>query len=155
MNLIPYRRNRETSLFGDLLDIQKEMNKLFDFSLGRWNDRPSILTEVDWAPTVDIHDEKDAIMVKADIPGVNKEDIEVSVRDGVLTIRGEKKEESETKKEGAVRVERFYGSFLREIELPSAVDDAKVKATYKDGVLALVLPKKEEAKPRQIKVDIQ
>lgn len=154
MNLIPYRKNRETSLFGDLLDIQKEMNKLFDFSLDRWGDRHAAAEEAFWAPAVDIHDSKENLIVKADIPGVDKENIDVTVHDGVLSIRGEKKEFNETKKDGALRTERFYGSFLRQIALPTAVDDAKIKASYKNGVLELTLPKKEEAKPKQIKVDI-
>jgi HSP20 family protein len=101
-----------------------------------------------------VHDSKDNLVVRADLPGLKKEDIEVSIQDGILVIRGEKKEEAERKGNGAVRTERFYGSFHRAVSLPAAVDDAKVKASYKNGVLELTLPKKEEAKPKQIKIDL-
>ena len=88
------------------------------------------------------------LIATLDLPGMKKEDIEVSIQDGTLIIRGEKKEETERKEKGAVRTERFYGSFHRAVNLPTAVDDTKVKANYKSGVLELTLPKKEEAKPK-------
>lgn len=155
MNLVP--RKRETNLvpFKGFFDLQREMNDLFDnFSLGRWLDRDDSLFEGAWTPAIDVHDSKDNIVVRADLPGMKKEDIEVSIQDGTLIIRGEKKEETERKEKGAVRTERFYGSFHRAVSLPTAVDDTKVKANYKNGVLELTLPKKEEAKPKQIKIDV-
>jgi HSP20 family protein len=94
-------------------------------------------------------------MVKADIPGLDKEDIDISVHGDTLTIKGEKKEEKESKDKGLVKTERFYGSFNRSLTLPSEVDAAKVKASYNNGVLELTLPKKEESKPKQIKIDVE
>lgn len=155
MNLIPRRQETNRNPFTDLLDIQKEMNNLFNsFSLSRWGDREHGLLESSWAPAIDVHDSKDHIVVKADLPGLKKEDIDVSVQEGTLVIRGEKKEEAERKEKGLIRTERFYGSFYRAVSLPTAVDDTKVKAAYKNGVLELTLPKKEEAKPKQIKIDV-
>jgi HSP20 family protein len=156
MNLIP-RKNKQnqTDIFGDLLDIQKEMNDLFDFSLSRWNRSQAGLLDGNWNPAVDIYDSKDNLLVKADLPGLKKEEIDISVHEGTLFIKGEKKQESEKKEKGFVRTERYYGSFSRAIPLPTSVDDSKVKANYKNGVLELVIPKKEEAKPKQIKVEAE
>ncbi|MBD3379712.1 MAG: Hsp20 family protein [Candidatus Omnitrophica bacterium] len=156
MAIIPWRQRRDVwQPFREMETLQDEMNRLFDLSLGRWPGRNAGLMESAWSPTVDVFESKDNIMVKADIPGMKKEDIEVSVRDDVLTIRGEKKEEKEAKEKGSVKTERFYGSFNRAIALPSPVDEDKVKASYKDGVLEIVLPKKEEEKPKQIQVDVE
>lgn len=151
MNLIPRKHQGIRDPFMDLLDLQSHMNDLFDISLSRWpavngKERPSL--------ALDIYDGKDHFTVKADIPGMKKEDIEISIQEGVLTIRGEKKEETEKNEKGVLRTERFYGMFERSVALPSVVDEAKVKASYKDGVLELVIPKKEESKPKQIKIDV-
>ena len=156
MNLVPRKNNevRTRDVFGDFLDLRKEMSDLFSFALDRWPNRGSSLYEGTWNPALDIIDQKDSILVKADLPGLKKEQIDISIHEGVLTIQGEKKEESETKEKGYLRTERFYGSFQRSVVLPSTVDEAKVKASYKDGVLELTLPKKEEAKPKSIKVDV-
>ncbi|MBI3616889.1 MAG: Hsp20/alpha crystallin family protein [Candidatus Omnitrophica bacterium] len=108
-----------------------------------------------WAPAVDIIDEKDDIRVRADLPGMKKEDIEVSVNNDTLSIKGEKKEEKEIKEKDYVRSERYYGAFQRSFTLPAGVDPQKVNAAYKDGVLEITLPKREDAKPKQIKVDIK
>ncbi len=158
MNLVPRKTNaiRPRTPFADLMDLQDYMSDLFDFPLLRLSNRVGRETLArTWTPTIDVVDEKDHLLVKADLPGLNKDDIRVSIEDGVLSIQGEKKEETEEKKKGYLRAERFYGSFFRSVSLPSAVDDTKVKASYKDGVLELTLPKKEEAKPKQIKVDIE
>ncbi len=153
MNLIP-RRQVNRNLFTDLLDIQKEISDLFEFPSSRWDGRDEGLLSSAWTPAIDIYDSKDNLVVKADLPGIKKEDIEVSVQDGTLVIKGEKKEESEKKDKGWVRTERYYGSFYRAIALPATVDEAKVKANYKEGVLELAFPKKEEAKPKKIQIDV-
>ncbi|MCM8796534.1 MAG: Hsp20/alpha crystallin family protein [Candidatus Omnitrophica bacterium] len=156
MALIPWRpREMWWDPFRDLEAIQNEMNRLFDSSLLRWSDRDVGLLEGAWSPAVDIYDSKGNVMVKADIPGMKKDEIEVSVNKDILIIKGEKKQEKETKEKDFVRTERFYGSFNRAIRLPAEVDASKVNATYKNGVLELVLPKKEEAKPKQLKIDIK
>ena len=108
-----------------------------------------------WLPEVDIAEEKDRLIVKADLPGMKQEEIAVEVSDGVLTIKGERKRESETKDAKTYRVERSYGSFLRSFTLPAGVDAAKVNAAYKNGVLEITLPKLAEAKAKQIKVEVK
>ena len=150
MALIKWRGN-ENDPFGDLLDIQKEMNRLFDTSLVRGSE---IGLSHKWSPSVDISDEKDKIIVKADLPGVKQDNLNVDIEDGVLTIKGERKEETEKKEKNYYQSECFHGNFVRSFTLPSTVDAAKTKAAYKDGVLEIVLPKKEEAKTKSIKVEI-
>jgi HSP20 family protein len=105
-----------------------------------------------WTPAVDMVDEKDEIVVKADLPGLDQKDIEVTVEDGTLTIRGERKEEKEEKKENYYCAERSYGAFLRSIPLPKGVEADKVKATFKKGVLEIHLPKAKEAKGKTVEV---
>jgi HSP20 family protein len=107
-----------------------------------------------WVPAVDIHDNKDNLVIKADLPGMTQKDIEVSVEDDVLRIKGEKKKEHEDKKDNFYRLERSYGYFERSFSLPANVDASKINAAYKNGVLELTLPKKEEVKQKQIKVNI-
>jgi HSP20 family protein len=105
-----------------------------------------------WTPAVDMVDEKDEIVVKADLPGLDQKDIEVTVEDGTLTIRGERKEEKEEKKENYYYAERSYGAFLRSIPLPKGVEADKVKATFKKGVLEVHLPKAKAAKGKTVEV---
>ena len=138
----------------DLLDLQREMNCVFDASLGRSARGETALTEAVWAPAVDIYDQKDNLVIKADLPGMTQKDIDVSVEDDILCIKGEKKKEHEEKRDDTYRLERAYGYFERSFTLPGNVDATKIKASYKEGVLELSLPKKEEAKPKQIKVNI-
>ena len=107
-----------------------------------------------WQPAVDVYETEDSYVLKADLPGVNKEDIKIDVNNNALTIKGEKKLEEKTEKDNYMRVERSYGSFTRTFTLSDKVDSGNIKAAYKDGVLELTLPKKEEAKPKEIKVEI-
>jgi len=103
---------------------------------------------------VDIHETKDSFLLMAELPGVKQEDVEVSVEGDTLTLKGERKRETEVKEDQYHRIERSYGRFERSILLPSVVDPNRVKATYRDGVLEVQLPKKEEAKPKEIKVEV-
>jgi len=113
------------------------------------------LSFADWAPSVDIEEESDKYLVKADLPGVDKKDIEVKMENGVLSIRGEKQTETETGKgTKRHRSERFHGSFARSFTLPDAVKADEVDATYKDGVLSLTIPKEEQAKPKSIDIKV-
>jgi len=148
MNITPWRKRELAEDPFHLLS--DEMDELFDFPLSRF-----ALTEGNWAPAIDISDSKNHVVIKADIPGMTKEDIKVSVEEGALVIKGEKKAEHETKENNFVRIERSYGSFYRAIPLPKGVDAKNVNATYKDGVLELTLPKTEEAKPKQINVEVR
>lgn len=151
MGLVPWKaRGTGVDLFDNLEDFQREMNRLFDLKLHRVGHDAQM-----WAPAVDIVDEKDQIRVKADIPGMKREDIEVNVENDMLTIRGKKKEEKETKEKDVLRCERYYGSFQRSLSLPASFNASKVNAVYKDGVLEITLPKKEGAKPKQMKVEVK
>ncbi len=163
MNLVPWR-SRETGLdiFEDLGEFQKEMNRLCNLTLHHPGKKGSLFRPSEkgnggslWAPAVDIIDEKDHIRVRADLPGMKKEEIEVSVNNDTLTIRGEKREEKEIKEKDYVRSERYYGAFRRSFTLPAGVDPQKVNAGYKDGVLEITLTKREDAKSKEIKVDVQ
>lgn len=107
-----------------------------------------------WHPSVDISENENAFVLKAELPGVNREDINIDINHKTLTLKGEKKFEEKTEKENYVRVERSYGSFSRTFALSDKVDTENVKASYKDGVLEVTLPKKEEAKPKEIKVEV-
>ncbi len=113
------------------------------------------LNFADWEPSCDIEEEEDRYVIKADLPGVDKKDIDVKLENGVISIRGEKQTEKETGKgTKRHRTERFHGTFARSFTLPDAVKDERVDATYKDGVLSLVIPKAEEAKPKSIDIKV-
>ena len=130
--------------------LRKEMDRLFDrFFEPSW---PQMPTLGDWSPTVDVTEDKDTITIKAELPGVEQKDIAVSLQDGMLSIKGEKRAEKEEKDKRYHRVERSYGAFYRSIQLPSAVDAGKVAATFKDGVVTITLPKAHEAKGATIPI---
>jgi len=115
--------------------------------------RDGILTAEEWKPLMDVVETKDGITLKVEVPGMKQEDINISLEDNTLTVKGERKHESEVNEEGYTRFERSYGTFQRSVALPPTVDAERVKATYKDGVLEIQLPKKEEARPKTIKVE--
>jgi HSP20 family protein len=136
-----------------MADLRREMDQVFGDFFGR---TPSDMaaTEAIWSPLVDIHETKEGFQLMAELPGVKQEDIQVSVEGETLTLKGERKREAEVNEDQYHRVERSYGRFERSIVLPSVVDPSRVKATYRDGVLEIQLPKKEEAKPKEIKVEV-
>ena len=136
----------------NVFSVRNRINSIFDdfFYPSRWADFHSSLT--DWNPIVDIYENDDQIVVKADLPGVEKKDIHVDVKNNVLTIRGERSFESESKKQNLYRRERALGKFERSLTLPSKVDTEKINASYKDGVLKVEIPKPEGQKPKQITV---
>jgi HSP20 family protein len=113
-----------------------------------------VIATGDWAPRVDIAETDEAFVIKAEIPEVNKEDVKVTVDNGVLTIRGERKQEKEEKGKKFHRVERYYGSFTRSFTLPDNVDETKIKASFKDGMLNVQIQKTEETKPKVIDVKV-
>ena len=130
-----------------LNQLQKELERAGDAGEG------SIVT-AEWAPAVDIKEDADRFVLQADIPGVKPEDIDVSMEDGVLTIKGEKKTEAKTEEEGYKRVERTYGSFYRRFSLPDTADSEAISAKSSNGVLEIAIPKREAVKPKKINVSI-
>lgn len=130
--------------------LRKEMDRLFDrFLEPSWSEMPTL---GEWQPTLDVTEDKDAVIVKAELPGVEQKDITVSLQEGMLTIKGEKRAEKEEKDKQYHRVERSYGAFYRSFRLPAAVEAGKVAATFKDGVVTITLPKAPEAKGTTIPV---
>lgn len=140
--------------FSELERLHEEMNQLFGRS-GWLTERQNGLFETNWRPAIDVYDSKDALIVKADVPGMKKEEINVTIENDTLIIKGEKKQEHEEKDGGCVRSERVCGSFYRALTLPAGVDAAHAKAEYKNGTLELTLPKREEVKPKQIAVEVK
>ncbi len=140
----------------DLVSLQDRMNTLFNQSFRGLNRGGA---EEDWAqgawsPAVDIYEKDGTIVLKAELPGIDTKDVDVSVENNILTLRGERRFDQEVQKENYQRVERSYGAFTRSFTLPTVVDTEKIKAEFKDGVLRMTLPKKEEAKPKQISINV-
>lgn len=152
MSLTRYQFPQPTSWtsFDRLASLRDEMDRLFDFA---WPTRDSGLFS-GWSPALDVHDEKDNLVVQVELPGLKKDEIDISIHDGVLTVSGERKQEREQKEGESFRSERYFGKFQRSVTLPVAVNAQNVKAAYKDGVLTVHLPKAEEAKPKQIAVNV-
>ena len=142
--------------FRDLEDVSSRLNWMFRRpALPQTNGtNKETMIVADWVPSVDISETEGEYQIKAEIPDVKKEDVKVTVEDGVLTIQGERKYEKEEKGKKYHRVERSYGSFIRSFTLPDLVDETKVKAEFKDGVLNLQLPKSEKTKPKAIEVTV-
>jgi HSP20 family protein len=136
----------------DLLSIRDDMNHLFNEFFGRTEGQEGSWSSGAWAPPVDIHETDDALILKAELPGFSKDDVNVELKDNSLTLKGQRQDEKEVKEEQYHRRERTYGSFQRTFMLPATVDPEKVTATYKDGVLELRLPKRETAKPKRIAI---
>jgi HSP20 family protein len=139
--------------FRELEDMSERLNRVFSRPTLR-NSGKENLTVADWMPTVDISETETEYLIKAELPEVRKEDVKVTVENGVLTLQGERRQEKEEKGKRFHRVERSYGSFVRSFTLPESVDEGGVRAEYKDGVLALHLPKSEKVKPKAIDVKV-
>lgn len=139
---------------GRLSDLRNELDRLFDLPFAAATAESPWVSG--WTPALDVYEDKDQFVVKIELPGMDKEDIEVSLHDGSLTLSGERKNEHTTEEEqGVYRSERFFGRFQRTLDLPGAVDPGKVKADYRDGILTVTLAKAEEAKPRRISVNVK
>ena len=137
--------------FRDLNMLQDRMNRLFDDAGSTWRtDEPAATTS--WSPSVDIFETEGEIVVKAELPGMDRKDIQLNLENNVLSLRGERKFQKETKDDNYHRIERSYGVFSRAFSIPASVDEERIRADYKDGVLKIVLPKKDQAKPKQIKI---
>jgi len=139
--------------FRELATLRDEMDKMWDRFFGEWPNRE--LFRGAWAPSLDISETKNNYVVKAEVPGMDAKDIDISLSGDVLTVKGEKKQEQEEKDENYHRIERRYGSFSRSIRLPGEVQSDKIEAKYKNGILKLTLPKSEEAKKKEIKIKVE
>jgi HSP20 family protein len=154
MNIIKWQRPRLANMpgIGRLSDLRDEIDRLFESPLTELTRTSQLLSG--WNPALDVYEERDHFTVKAELPGMKKEDIEVSFHDGSLSISGERKTETKHEDAEVYRSERFFGRFQRTVSLPAAVAADQVKAAYKDGVLTITLPKTEEAKPKHIDVTV-
>lgn len=150
MNLIKWNPFRE------LEDVSNRLNTIFGKLPVRAESEQELFGLTDWTPSVDISETDTAYLIKGEIPGVKKEDIKVTVEDGMITMRGERRQEKEEKDEKFHRVERSYGSFMRSFRLPEDADDSAVKAEFKDGMISVTLPKsgKAKSKPKEIEVKV-
>lgn len=156
MNLVPWKsRQRAWQPLSEISELQNEMDSFFGTSLMSWPSFGSDLFEKEWGPSIDLYDSKDTVLIKADLPGLKKDEINVSIENETLFISGEKKREKTENEHNFIREERSYGKFSRAVSLPASVDAKNIKASYKDGVLELVIPKKEEDKPKQIQIDVK
>ena len=132
-------------------NFQDQLNRIFNDAFARTGEESNLTT---WAPAVDIHESEHELTVKADLPGVDPKDLDIRVENNILTIRGERKFEKKVNEDNYLRVELAYGSFSRSFSLANTVNSDAIKADYQNGVLTLVVPKREEAKPKQIRVTV-
>jgi HSP20 family protein len=151
--LTTWKPFREVAPFRDFERMRRDMDRLWESFFERGVRRAD--EENEWLPSLDIAETKNEIVVKAEVPGLDPKDIDISLSDGLLTIKGEKKQEREEKEENYHLVERSYGAFTRSIGLPKEVQSDKISASYKNGVLKVTLPKSEEAKKKEIKIKLE
>ena len=152
MALVRFRPFGSVDSFRDLGDLQSEMNRMFDNVFGRASQHQPV--DRVWAPAVDMYETKDELVVKAELPGVSEKDIHLSINGDMLSLKGERRWEQDASHEGAYRMERWYGKFERTLPLPFPVEAGKVKANFREGVLTVSLPKAEQIRPREIKIDV-
>jgi HSP20 family protein len=154
MNIVRWQRPAVAQWpnLGRLSDLRDEIDRLFESPLSTFGQSANLFGG--WTPALDVYEDKDNFVVKAELPGMKKEDIDVSLHDGALSLSGERKNETKYENAEVYRAERFVGRFQRTLSLPTPVAADKVKAQYKDGVLTVTLPKTEEAKPKQIDVTV-
>lgn len=140
----------------ELEQVSERFNRVFGgLSTRRRENASEALTVADWVPTVDISEDAQEYLIKAEVPEVDKKDVKVTVQDGVLTIQGERKKETEESGKRFHRIERSYGSFFRSFTLPEDAAEDKIKAEFKDGMLLVHLPKTEKPKPKAVEVKVQ
>jgi len=152
--LTTWKPFRELTPFSDFDRMRREMERVWDTFL-EGDVRKESKKDSVWLPSVDVSETKNDVVVKAELPGMDPKDIEVTLSDGHLMIKGQKKHEKEEKDEDYHFVERSYGSFVRAVHLPKEVKHDKISASYKNGVLKVVLPKSEEAKTKEVKIKVE
>ena len=139
--------------FGELSSLRREMDRLWENFFG---ERPlGRIWEREWVPSLDMSETKDNYVVKAEVPGIDAKHIDISLTGDVLSIKGEKKQEKEEKEEDYHLVERSYGSFSRSVRIPAEVESNKIKASYKNGILTITLPKSEKVKAKEVKIKVE
>jgi HSP20 family protein len=137
--------------FRDMVTLREKMNRMFeDVFAGRSEDKE--LSASTWAPAVDIFETESELMMTVEVPGIDEKDIEIKIEDNTLTLKGERKFEKETKEENYHRIERSYGSFYRAFTLPNSIDPDKIQAEHENGVLKITMAKRQELKPRKVKI---
>ncbi|MFZ3089789.1 MAG: Hsp20/alpha crystallin family protein [Nitrospirota bacterium] len=141
--------------FRDLLSLQERMNKLFEESLSRSGKDQEDLTVGRWSPAIDVMENEQEIVIKGELPGIELKDVEVLIKDNLLTLRGERKFEKEEEKENYHRIERAYGAFQRVFTLPASVEQDKVKAKMRDGILEIRLPKAKKELPKKVEIEVK
>jgi HSP20 family protein len=139
----------------EIKNLQQQLNRLMLEPFARVTAPDEDLVSGTWVPPVDVVETQDKIIVRAELPGMKQEDVNIEFENGILTLRGERKFQKETSEHTYHRVERAYGNFIRSFTLPRTVDPEKISASYRDGLLEIEVPKKEDAKPRQIKIGIR
>jgi HSP20 family protein len=152
--IAPAKEYRGMTTADPLREMERRMNRLFGFA-PEWPDWQENFTLKAWAPACDIYETDAAVIVKAELPEVKREDVKVSIENNVLTLTGERKLEEETKRDNYHRVERNYGQFLRSFTLPNNIDPAQITAEFQNGMLNITLPKRAEAKPKEIEVNVK
>jgi HSP20 family protein len=143
----------------DLLNVEKEFNRMFRsfedrFSFSKKEDTENGYENAVWMPLTDIYEDKDNYKIKADLPGIKKNDVKISFSNGELSISGERIQEEESKDSRTHRVERVYGKYYRSFTLPKEIKEDKIKAEFKDGQLTITIPKAEEVKPKEIEISV-
>ena len=136
----------------DMLNLRNRMNHIFSDFFHPITGENREMSMWDWNPVVDVYENDNNIVIKAELPGVDKENIHIDVKDGVLTLKGERSSDNEVKEDNYYRRERKLGKFVRHFKLPGEVDEEKISADYKDGILKIDIPKPEEHKPKKITV---
>lgn len=140
--------------FGELEDISNRLSRIFGRSSTPDTTGHDMLKAADWTPSVDISETDKAFLIKAEIPEVKREDVKVTIDNGMLTVQGERKMEKEEKGKKFHRIERSYGSFVRSFRMPDGIDEAKAKAEFKDGMISITLPKSEKAKTKSVEIPL-
>jgi HSP20 family protein len=140
--------------FRDLISIQDRMNRLFEQTLSRSRAEEGV-SATTWTPAVDIYETAETIVMKAELPGVAREDIQIQINENTLMLKGERRFAKDVHEENYLRIERAYGSFHRSFTLPASVQQDKIRALFRDGVLELTLPKAEESKPKRVSIEIR
>jgi HSP20 family protein len=154
MNIVPWKKNENNSPFNALETLHREMGRIFDDPFFRLPEFSVDTKTKSWTPMLDVKETKDAYLIEADIPGLDKKDLHVSLKNEVLTIKGIRSHEVNKEEDGWVHKERSYGTFYRSVQLPTATGSKEAQASYKDGVLKLSIPKQEPPKETESNIKI-